>query len=196
MASFLNMLLSFSNEDDQEKIIFIYEHYHNEMIKITKGRLKGSGVPNYAWDAEDIVQETFLRVVKYAYKINMEMEEHKIRSYVLTILGNVIHDYFSSKTYDENLDDYEPTLKSDDDFIETMNIRERYDEVMKAIDSLDEIYRITFVLKYQKEMEVEKIAEFMEVPVKTVYTRLFRGKKLLLERLGYKNGEISKEKKS
>lgn len=64
-------------------------------------------------------------------------------------------------------------------FIEDICIREQYNEVVRAIEQMDDIYGTTLFLVYCKDMTVNEIAEMMDVPAKTVYTRLARGKKML-----------------
>ena len=67
-----------------------------------------------------------------------------------------------------------------------MRIIERYEKVVKAIEKLDEKYSLTLLYRYNENMSVGEIATLMGVPEKTVYTRLERGKKLLLQSI---NGE-------
>ena len=60
--------------------------------------------------------------------------------------------------------------------------------IVEKIKQLDDRYSITLLLYYGEKMDVKKISELMGVVEKTVYTRLERGKKLLLEELS-KEGE-------
>ena len=56
-----------------------------------------------------------------------------------------------------------------------------YGEIVRAIEKLDDKYCTTLQLFFCKEMTPNAIAELMGISPKTVYTRLARGKKLLLE---------------
>ena len=67
--------------------------------------------------------------------------------------------------------------------IEDVDIQMMYEDVVKAIDDLDPVYSTTLLLKYERGMTPDQIAEQMDIPVKTVYTRLSRGKKLLRDAL-------------
>ena len=60
--------------------------------------------------------------------------------------------------------------------------------MVKAIEKLDEKYSTTLQLFYCEEMAPNDIAELMGLSPKTVYTRLARGKKILLESL--KGGKV------
>ena len=62
-------------------------------------------------------------------------------------------------------------------------MREKYDEVVNTIITLDERYSSTLFLALCKEMSPNAIADMMGLTVKTVYTRLARGKILLLDLL-------------
>ena len=60
---------------------------------------------------------------------------------------------------------------------------ETRDNVRRALDGLDERYRSVVVLLYYQKMSYEQIAAVLELPMKTVETRLYRARKLLRERL-------------
>ena len=68
-------------------------------------------------------------------------------------------------------------------FIDRLEIKERYSDVVKAIEKLDDKYSTTLLLVYSEEKTVKEIAEMMGISPKTVYTRLERGRRLLLESL-------------
>jgi len=56
-------------------------------------------------------------------------------------------------------------------------------ELMSALDKLPNEYAMTLRLRFQDEMPLKRIAEFMGVPLSTVKWRLHQGKKLLREKL-------------
>ena len=62
-------------------------------------------------------------------------------------------------------------------------MKEGYGEIVRAIEKLDDKYSTTLQLFFCNEMTPNEIAELMGISPKTVYTRLARGKKLLLESL-------------
>ena len=73
--------------------------------------------------------------------------------------------------------------------MEEIEIKEKYREVVEAIKTMDERYSITLYLALCEEKTVNEIADMMGISTKTVYTRLARGKKLLLESLKEKINE-------
>jgi len=48
----LSFLLSITDESNHSRIIYLYNTYHDDMIKLAKYRLKKSGLPNYELDSE------------------------------------------------------------------------------------------------------------------------------------------------
>ena len=80
--------------------------------------------------------------------------------------------------------------KDEYNFIKELEIKENYAKIVNAIAALDEIYSTTLALVYLQEMPIKDVAKMMGISPKTVYTRLERGKKLLLNSV---KGEIDYE---
>lgn len=57
------------------------------------------------------------------------------------------------------------------------------EDLMKALDELDEIKKNTFILRYQDEMSIKEISDTMECSEGTVKSRLFYTLKLLNDKL-------------
>lgn len=57
------------------------------------------------------------------------------------------------------------------------------DEVLRAIDELPEVFRAALVLSDVEGLDYREIARVLEIPVGTVKSRLFRGRRLLKARL-------------
>ncbi len=57
------------------------------------------------------------------------------------------------------------------------------EEILRAIDDLPDEYRMAVVLSDLEDLSYSEIAEVMEIPVGTVKSRLFRGRRRLQERL-------------
>ncbi len=176
-------LISLVEDKDVPKIEYIYNKYHGDMLRFAKSRLKKAKIPSYVTDAEDVVQNAFCKICKYISKIDVNVREKELKTYVFTIVANESNNFISDYEFVEPFDDGYAEM-GDDDFFKKISITESYERVIKAIENMDEKYSITLLYRYHKGMSVKQIAALMGIPEKTVYTRLLRGRKLLLEALG------------
>ena len=178
----LAFLLSIADEIDYGKITYLYNNFHDDMIKFAKCRLKKYGYSNYETDAEDVVQSSFLNILKYINTVNFELSKKGLQSYVLTIVLNEIGKL--SREYEKfDFPEELETNYSEDCFFEMLEIKEKYLLVMSLIKRMDEKYGITLLYYYREDMSVKNIAKLMGISSKTVYKRLERGKVILLEML-------------
>ena len=149
--------------------------------------LRLSGAPD---QAEDLVQETFLR----AYKSwGQYTRGTAAKSWLFTICRNVFlrgrerrqrHDEIVTENVGREGPGTNPVnpvwvsvlgVDPEGDFFESI-VDER---IMGAIDDLPEEYRTAVVLSDLEGLPYADIAELMEVPVGTVKSRLFRGRRQL-----------------
>ena len=178
----LVFLLTLSDESNHGKIEHIYHTYHDYMMRYAISKFQTLGRTNFLYDAEDSVQNTFLKITKYIDNINFSNGEKDVKNYCVTILNNEICRILSEN--EENFENFEEFFAEKEyNFIEELQIRESYDELVKAIEALDEKYSTTIYLVFCKEMTVNEVAEIMGISTKTVYTRLARSKKFLLDSL-------------
>ena len=178
----LQFLLTISDESHHSKIEHIYNKYHDSMMHFAVSRLQDLGVENFGFEAEDVVQNAFMKITKHIDNIDLSRGEKDVKNYCFTILCNEIRNLLSDEEkIFRNFEEFR--FDNEYNFVEELEIRENYNRVVKAIEELDEKYSATLYLVFCKEMTVNEIAEMMGISPKTVYTRLTRGKKLLLESL-------------
>ncbi len=138
-------------------------------------------------DAEDLVQET---VVK-AYRAWDRYERGtNCRAWLLTILRNTFINEFRKRSkrpdpvpFDtvEEVSAFERVQEEDP---EGSFFRHLVDEdVRRAIDELPEDFRLPVVLSDVEGLSYAEIAEVLGIPVGTVKSRLFRGRRRLQKRL-------------
>jgi len=178
----LSFLLTLVDEQHRDIVQYIYDMYHDDMIRFARHKLRIAGVPSYDIDAQDAVQSAFLKICKYYKAILEDIPEKQFKSYIFAIVKNESKDIIKGNKRFEIADENLETLP-DEEFLERLKIKEQYDDVMDAIKKLDDKYSFTLLFYYVEEMSVKNIAENMEIPEKTVYTRLERGRALLLETL-------------
>lgn len=175
----LAFLLMICGDDIKEKIEHIYKTYHRDMLRYAKGQLKKMNVPDYEAEAEDVVQNAFLKITRYSERIRFDRGDDAVKSYVFAIVLNEAINNANEYTATVNIDDcFE--VSTEDEFFEQLPIKEDYEKVIQAIQRLDDKYRYTLMLHYTHDMSVKEIAKLMGIPEKTVYTRLERGRKQLL----------------
>jgi len=146
-----------------------------------------------AADAEDLVQETFLK----AYRSFDRFEEGtNLRAWLYRILTNTfINSYRAAKRRPEKadvedvedlylyrrLDDLNSDLGRSAEEEVLDNITD--DEVKAAIESLPENFRIAVLLADVEGFSYKEIAEITDVPIGTVMSRIHRGRRALQKAL-------------
>lgn len=178
----LQFLLTLTDESNHWKIERLYYKYQDFMMKCAVMQFKAFGRTNYMYDAEDAVQNTFMKITRYINRIDFSRKERDIKNYCLAILSNEIRNILNDNK--ENFEINEELFSEDEyNIVEELELREHYDEVVSSIEALDFKYCTTLQLYFCEEMTVNEIATVMGISPKTVYTRLARGRKLLLESL-------------
>ncbi len=140
-----------------------------------------------AADAEDLVQETMLRAYRSWDRFTLGTNA---KGWLLTILRHLfINEYRRRRRHPETVD-----LDTIEPFAVFEDIQERDpqgaffdrivdDEVLRAVDQLPEAFREAVMLSDVEGLSYEEIAKVLDVPVGTVKSRLFRGRRLLQAKL-------------
>ena len=178
----LTFLLSLAEESDHGKIIYIYNTFHDDMLRLAKHRLRLAGVHAYEYEAEDAVQNAFVKLAKYISRVNFDNGDKSLRAYVMSVTANEVRNLISDMKKTEDITEYCDEM-SEEDFLERLQIEDGYANALETIKHMDERYSTALMMFYCKEMSVKEIAKILGVPEKTVYTRLSRGKRLLADSL-------------
>jgi len=143
--------------------------------------------------AQDLVQETFLRVLK-----SIRGYEHRgaFSTWLYRIAVNLCKDHFRKKRVPMvSLHDYYTTSSGDRVYVKDCLADERAgsDEALAAADreelvrrllaGLPEEQRIVILLKEYQALKFREIAEVLDVPEGTVKARLYRGLRTMREQL-------------
>jgi RNA polymerase sigma-70 factor (ECF subfamily) len=129
-------------------------------------------------DAEDLVQETFLRAFRGYDRFTPGTN---IRAWLYTILYRVRTDSLrragrSPATVELGQDG--PAVPPSQERIDGS------DELARALDGLPEVFRVAVILRDVQEFTYEEIARILDVPIGTVMSRIHRGRGLLRVALG------------
>jgi RNA polymerase sigma-70 factor, ECF subfamily len=127
-----------------------------------------------AHDAEDLVQETYLRAFRAFHTYTPGTN---IRAWLFTILHRARTDAFrragrSPQTV-ELKDDGPPVAPAQEILAAGQEVVER------AVERLPEVFRTAVLLRDVEEFSYAEIAKILEVPVGTVMSRIHRGRRLL-----------------
>ncbi len=136
-------------------------------------------------EASDLAQDAFIHIYQVLAKFS---NDRKFFPWMYRIAHNVCINSLNKKkqqllSFDESIEvkedsntrAHQPEVKAVAD--------ETYGSIMAAMDSLPENYRLPVILRYTENLSYQEIADILQVPVSTVETRLFRGRKLLQKKL-------------
>jgi RNA polymerase sigma-70 factor (ECF subfamily) len=144
-----------------------------------------------AADAEDLIQETFLR----AYRAFHQFEPGtNLKAWLYRILTNTFINSYRKKqrepqtVSDDEVEDWYLYSKMTEDGMEPSAeaavLESLPDEdVQEALSSLPEQFRVAVLLADVEGFSYKEIADIMGVPIGTVMSRLHRGRKALEKRL-------------
>jgi RNA polymerase sigma-70 factor (ECF subfamily) len=152
-----------------------------------------------AHDADDVVQESFMRALKYLDGFHGDSG----RSWLLTIVRHTCYSWlsvnrpkqvvggFDEAAYAEG-DDAEPGAAgaSTNDNPETLALRAVDAQLINAaIEALPLPYKEVVILRELEDLSYKEIAKVLSVPVGTVMSRLSRARLMLRARLQSSVGE-------
>ena len=183
----LSFILSVTPLEYRDKITYLYDSFHDDMLRLARARLKKANDADPYHNAEDVVQNCFIRIIEYYEIIDFESDDKRLKAYVLTTTVNECSRFIKKQEYYEELQDIEDP--DEGDFLEEIITKETYAEAVNVIENMDELYSIPLFYYFVCKMSPKKIAEFMNLSEKTVYTRISRGKAKLIEEF---NGKVMK----
>jgi RNA polymerase sigma-70 factor, ECF subfamily len=142
-------------------------------------------------DAEDLVQETYLRAFRFRDRF---ATGSNLRAWLFKILTNTAISRFrhtSRESGDASLDEMDESdlyariaqggrgESAEDELLSAvLDV-----DVRQAIDELPEPFRLAVVLSDVEGFTYKEIADMLDVPLGTVMSRLFRGRRILRKRL-------------
>lgn len=152
---------------------------------------------NYAYkmtgnelDADDLLQETYLRAFRFFHKFE---KGTNCKAWLFRIMKNLfINNYRKNqkspgKVDYEEIENFFENIKSDK--IDSSDLQEKVfsnlldDTVTVALNSLQDDFKTVIILCDLEGLSYEEIAEFVQCPIGTVRSRLHRARKLLAQKL-------------
>ncbi|MDF2543385.1 MAG: hypothetical protein K0S47_3103 [Herbinix sp.] len=171
------MKKSLSDYDKLEQLFLLYEQ---KMYALAYGIL------HQVEQAEDVVQESFIKIMKHLDKIK-EPDDEKAKWYILRIVKNTAID-----TYRKNRKEHKQIVQMEhQDLEETSSLIDNHmdeigeDEYLRSfIKDLPSIYLDVIKLHCFYEYSVKETADILKINASTVRKRFERAKKILLSRKG------------
>jgi RNA polymerase sigma-70 factor (ECF subfamily) len=177
-----DVLLRRAAKGDEEAFTFIYRRHQAPLFRFAL-RMTGS-----TWGAEEIVQDTFMTLLREPKKY--DAERGSLGGYLYGIARNRVMKYLERlprevSLEEKNEDGAGPGVVLQDTFTPAMwaEKRQRMHQVRAAVLELPAEFRETVVLCELEELSYDEAAQLIGCPVGTIRSRLHRGRALLLAKL-------------
>jgi RNA polymerase sigma-70 factor (ECF subfamily) len=141
-------------------------------------------------EAEDLLQDTYIRAFRFFHKFELGTN---CKAWLFRIMKNCyINQYRKSRKepgkvdYDE-VDNFYDSIRSE--LVDPNDLEHKVfsnlldDDVLTALNSLQDDYKTVVILCDLEGLSYEEIADFLDVPIGTVRSRLHRGRKILEKKL-------------
>ena len=173
-----------TNQSSRDQEFRAFALPHLDAIARVARALAGPGA-----DADDLVQETFLRAYRYWHTYDGASD---CRRWLATICRNAYREIFRRNERVVALEDHElESLASArlhgaarsagvDDMFTRLDVGPA---IERAIGELEEHYRKVVLLVDVEGFDYQEVADALEIPIGTVRSRLYRGRRQLQEAL-------------
>ena len=142
-------------------------------------------------NADDLVQETFLKAFKF---LQDDKEIRNIKAWLFKILMNTFINKYRKNKREPSLVDFDsveafhasiqeealtPSILDDESvFDELLD-----DDIKRALEALPDDFRMVILLSTVEGFSYKEISEIVNCPVGTIMSRIYRGRKMLKEKL-------------
>lgn len=151
----------------KEQFELYFRKYHAMLFRIAFAEVKSHA------DAEDIMQEAFIRLL--CCQTEFASEEHE-KAWMIRVTLNLCKDLLKSK-WRQTTTGLDEVPESEKVYMKVPYLER--DDTLWLILSLQENYRRPLYLFYYEDYAVKEIADILEMPVNTVKTNLRRGREEL-----------------
>jgi RNA polymerase sigma-70 factor (ECF subfamily) len=161
-------------QDAHAQVTALVEEYSTTLYRVAYS------VTRNAADAEDVVQETFLRVLRHRNKLS-EVRDYRV--WLVRIAWNLVLDRKRRAKTRPETDDFEAlarVLPAGELSAEKMVITaQRHARILRLIDTLPAREREVLLLSAVKELSTVEIALVLKTTESTIRSRLYRARQAL-----------------
>lgn len=182
-----SFLIARIRDGDIEALGELYERYKTKVYRTAIAITHDEHV------ADDILQEVFLRVNRYAESFD---ETQPFEPWVYRITVNLSYSWANkAKRWVHFFQGAMERLKAPSarDPESVTAVREQRELVRRAIDRLPEPHRVVVILYYLEGLDVSEIALALEVPEGTIKSRLYYAREKLREAIAVQPAGVSSE---
>lgn len=178
-----------ATQQDNKKIFEEIALVHMDALYSTALRMTRN-----AEEAEDLVQDTYLRAYRFFDKFK---QGTNFRAWIFKILTNTFINNYRKKTRSPQQVDLEKVsfgLESEEEYKGPAEWVPQYDEntfhdmfdddIQYALDKLSDEFRMIILLADIQGLSYKEISKIADIPIGTVMSRLFRGRRMLQRSLG------------
>lgn len=159
---------TFTDDDIQR----VYRQHVDAVYRVCYGFMKNNA------DAEDAVQETFLKLLQSGDKQDFENEQHE-RAWLIVTASNICKNNLKSWTRQKRKE-----VEDMGELPETAEDSRRTNPVLEAVLGLPEKYKAVIYFYYYEEYSTAEIAKALGKKESTVRSLLRRGRAVLEKKLG------------
>ena len=152
---------------NNEAVLRLFDTYADDAFRLAYTYLGSKP------DAEDVVQDVFLKLIRS----DITITKGKEKSYILTMTANKCKDFF--KSADASL---KAPFEDAADVGSEIEIDEEDTEMYEAVSELPETLRVAIHLHYYEGYSIKEIAGILDIAPSAVSMRLTRAKELLRKR--------------
>jgi RNA polymerase sigma-70 factor, ECF subfamily len=160
----------------------IVDKYKNRLMNVIFRMVQNSE------EAQDIVQETFLRVYQHRESFDFR---HCFSTWLYTIALNLARNELRKRKRFKFFDIFDMQGKENEIAVEMALPSNLPQALEKALESLPEKYKTAFVLRDVQELPYEEVAQIMNIPLGTVKSRVNRARAILKDKLKPKMEEYN-----
>lgn len=173
---FFIYLMAIEDEAERASIAALYARHRYHCLHMARK------LDYNAHDAEDIVQEVFVRIINHKDDY-LKLNDEEFKALLVTIIKNIVKDDLKKKAGNPHVSDgFEERAKIKGMSPERLYIiHERFNAIMEELQNYDEVSR--FIMYYKSlELPDKTIAAILDIPCRTVQTKVYRIRKELREK--------------